>query len=61
MSAEIIEAERANCKAAGGGILECSAHLVEWRLRRKWLGAIVAGGGLVLALVADNLDRFVWR
>ena len=55
------EDERAACKDAGGGILECSAHLVEWRLRRKWIGGLSAAGSLLVALVLVYSDQITWE
>ena len=61
MSTEAIEAERAACKAKpDGGILACAAHIMEWKLRRKWIGGLTAGGALTLALTIEHW-RKLWR
>lgn len=61
MSLETVEAERAACKAQpDGGVLACSAHLVEWKLRHKWIGGLTAAGSLAFALTIENW-RKLWR
>ena len=58
MSIETTEAERAACKAAGGGVFECSAHMLEWKGRHQWIGGIVAAAATVLGVL---LERGRWR
>ena len=60
MSYEAGEAERADCKARGGGVMDCAAHMVEWRLRRKWIGGLVSAGSLLLVAFIEHRRWMRW-